>query len=105
MKNLKKYLYEAEESTTDAVIPKSNEKDDKPNTSLLKYSIDPKKKFGAMIYDKILNVVQVVQYDSSKDLEMYYDVNPGSMKYIDGMTPGESNEDENSIITVIWADK
>ena len=105
MKNLKKYLYEAEESAVDAAAPQQNERDDQPKISLFKYNIEPKKKFGAMIYDKILNVVQVVQYDSSEDLEIYYDINPGSMKYIDGMTPGDSNEDENSIITVIWDDK
>lgn len=101
MKSITQFLWEAEEDPAAVAAPKP-EKDDEPNTSLFKFDVKPEKSKGAIIYDKILNTIQLVQYNSSKDLEIYFDLNEGSMNYINSMKPGDSNEDENSILTVIW---
>ena len=101
MKSITKFLLEVGEEAGVAA-PQEPKKDEEPSTSLLKQDIKPEKKCGAMIYDKILNSIQVVQFDNSGDLEGFFDLNSGTMKYIDNMNPGETNEDDNSILTVIW---
>lgn len=102
MKSITEFLLEAGEEAAVAAPQEPAKEDKEPNTSLLKQDIKPEKKCGAMIYDKILNSIQVVQFDNSGDLEGFFDLNSGTMKYIDNMNPGDTNEDDNSILTIIW---
>lgn len=82
--------------------PKNNDKDEKIKTSLLKNKIVPEKKIGAMIYDKIINTIQVVQFDNHDDLEDLFELNNGAMTYVEDMSIGETHDDKNSILTIIW---
>lgn len=102
MKSIAEFLLEAGEEAA-VVAPQEPKKEDKEsNTSLLKQDIKPEKRYGAMIYDKVLDSIQVVQFDNNVDLERFFDLNEGSMNYITNMNPGDTNEDDNSILTIIW---
>lgn len=101
MKTFKQFIKEAEEPALDAVPPKKEEEKEIP-TSLFKGEVKKEKEHGLMIYDKILNIVQVIQYDNYNDIEKYFDVNEGSLNYIANMKPGDTNEDDSSILTIIW---
>lgn len=101
MKTFKQFIKEAEEPALDAAPPKKEKKKETP-TSLFKGEIKKEKEHGLMIYDKILNIVQVLQYDDYKDIEKYFDVNEESLNYIANMKQGDTNEDESSILTIIW---
>lgn len=102
MKSITEFLLEAEEEAAVAAPQEPEKEDDEPNISLLKQDIKPEKTYGAMIYDKILNSIQVIQFDDNTELENFFDINEGSMNYITNMNPGDTNEDDNSILTVIW---
>ena len=103
MKHLKDILLEAEEIPASNVAPPTAEGEkEKPETSLFKYQVNKEKQNGIMIYDKILEIVQLLQYDEHKEVEKFFDMNENSMVYLDEMNPGETHEDTNSILTKIW---
>lgn len=103
MRHLKDILLEAdEEPAADVAPPAAKEEQEEPETSLFKYQVNKEKKNGIMIYDKILEIVQVLQYDKPDDIESFFELNSGQMVYLDEMKPGETHEDINSILTKIW---
>lgn len=106
MKHLKDILLEVKKDKKEEpaanVAPPKEEKKETPKTSMFKYKVNIEKENGVMIYDKILNICQILQYDKYDEIEEYFEMNSGQMAYLSEMNRGETHEDTNSILTKIW---